>query len=66
MHNIKYTTTWDRTSQFKYTNLATPINFVTPGAAAAADIVINDATVYQVSHLITLAVPKKLMQFKDC
>lgn len=42
-----YTTTWDRTSQFKYTNLATPINFVTPGSTGSADIKVDDSTVYQ-------------------
>ncbi|TCD70167.1 hypothetical protein EIP91_004637 [Steccherinum ochraceum] len=43
-----YSTTWDRSKLFTYTNLgSSPINFVTPGPAASADIVINDGTVYQ-------------------
>ncbi|KAH9947622.1 glycoside hydrolase superfamily [Amylocystis lapponica] len=41
-------TSWDRTSQLKYTDLGnSPINFVSPGAIGDADIVINDGTVLQ-------------------
>lgn len=44
----QYTTTWDRSSLFTYQNLgSSPINFVTPGAIGTADIVVNDAQVYQ-------------------
>lgn len=44
----QYTTTWDRSSLFTYKNLgSSPINFVTPGAIGTADIVVNDAQVYQ-------------------
>ncbi|THH30033.1 hypothetical protein EUX98_g4142 [Antrodiella citrinella] len=43
-----YSTTWDRSTLFTYDNLGpNPINFVTPGAAASADIVVNDGQVNQ-------------------
>ncbi|KAH8104653.1 glycoside hydrolase [Cristinia sonorae] len=43
-----YSTTWDRSSLFTYTNLGSkPINFGSPGAAASADIVINDGQQFQ-------------------
>ncbi|KAI9058259.1 glycoside hydrolase family 30 protein [Trametes sanguinea] len=43
-----WTTTWDRSSLFTYTNLSpNPINFKSPGAIGSADIVINDAQTYQ-------------------
>ena len=49
---------WDRSQLFTYTNLGSnPINFVTPGAIGQADIVVNDAEVYQtiVGHGATLS-----------
>ncbi|EED79950.1 hypothetical protein POSPLDRAFT_135050 [Postia placenta Mad-698-R] len=43
-----WSTTWDRSDLFTYTNLSpNPIDFVTPGATGSADIVVNDGTVYQ-------------------
>ncbi|PIL22448.1 hypothetical protein GSI_15136 [Ganoderma sinense ZZ0214-1] len=43
-----WTTTWDRSSLFTYTNLSpNPINFVSPGAIGDADIVITDTSTYQ-------------------
>ncbi|KAI0802063.1 glycoside hydrolase [Irpex lacteus] len=43
-----YSTTWDRSTLFTYQNLGSnPINFVSPGATGAADIVVNDGTIYQ-------------------
>ncbi|KLO13556.1 glycoside hydrolase [Schizopora paradoxa] len=43
-----FTTTWDRSSLFTYTNLSpNPINFVSPGATGAADIVVDDSSVFQ-------------------
>lgn len=43
-----YSTTWDRSKLFTYTNLSpNPINFVTPGAIGAADIVVNDGSKFQ-------------------
>ncbi|KAI0081546.1 glycoside hydrolase [Panus rudis PR-1116 ss-1] len=43
-----WSTTWDRSKLFTYTNLGpNPINFVSPGPIASADIVINDAQTYQ-------------------
>ena len=40
-------TTWDRTNLFSNISPSTPINFVTPGPAASADIVINDGQQFQ-------------------
>ncbi|KAF9558907.1 glycoside hydrolase family 30 protein [Agrocybe pediades] len=40
-------TTWDRSKLFTSLAPSTPINFVTPGPIASADIVINDANVFQ-------------------
>ncbi|KAG6335099.1 hypothetical protein ID866_3988 [Astraeus odoratus] len=41
-------TTWDRQKLFTYFQPSpAPINFVTPGPTASADIVINDTSVYQ-------------------
>ncbi|CAL1712943.1 unnamed protein product [Somion occarium] len=43
-----WSTTWDRSKLFTYTNLGpNPINFVSPGPIASADIVINDGTQFQ-------------------
>ncbi|KAI5121488.1 hypothetical protein M0805_003943 [Coniferiporia weirii] len=43
-----WTTTWDRSSLFTYTNLSpNPINFVSPGAIGSADIVVDDSQTYQ-------------------
>ncbi|KAI8994205.1 glycoside hydrolase [Trametes punicea] len=43
-----WSTTWNRSSLFTYTNLSPkPITFQSPGAIGAADIVINDAQTYQ-------------------
>ncbi|PPQ98667.1 hypothetical protein CVT26_013813 [Gymnopilus dilepis] len=40
-------TTWDRSKLFTSLAPSSPINFVTPGPAASADIVVNDAVEYQ-------------------
>ncbi|KAJ7588657.1 glucan endo-1,6-beta-glucosidase [Mycena floridula] len=40
-------TTWDKTKLLTSLKPATPINFVTPGTRASADIVISDSTVFQ-------------------
>ncbi|KAJ6612396.1 glycoside hydrolase [Mycena sp. CBHHK59/15] len=40
-------TTWDRSKLFTSLAPSTPINFVIPGAAASADIVVTDSTTYQ-------------------
>ncbi|KZP07267.1 glycoside hydrolase family 30 protein [Athelia psychrophila] len=40
-------TTWDQQHLFSDISPTTPINFVTPGAIGQADIVVNDAQVYQ-------------------
>ncbi|PCH40287.1 glycoside hydrolase family 30 protein [Wolfiporia cocos MD-104 SS10] len=43
-----WSTTWDRSDLFTYTNLSpNPIDFTTPGATGSADIVITSSTVYQ-------------------
>ncbi|KAI0632331.1 glycoside hydrolase [Trametes polyzona] len=43
-----WSTTWDRSQLLTYTNLyPNPVQFKTPGAIGAADIVINDAKTYQ-------------------
>ncbi|KAI0670921.1 glycoside hydrolase [Trametes maxima] len=43
-----WATTWDRSQLFKYTNLSpNPVNFVSPGAAGKADIVVDDSSVFQ-------------------
>ncbi|KAI0712025.1 glycoside hydrolase [Earliella scabrosa] len=43
-----WTTTWDRTQLLTYRSLESdPVNFVTPGNAAAADIIVNDGSVLQ-------------------
>ncbi|KAF4609466.1 hypothetical protein D9613_012241 [Agrocybe pediades] len=43
----QWQTTWDRSKLFTSLAPSTPINFVTPGPIANADIVINDANVLQ-------------------
>ncbi|KAF4583637.1 hypothetical protein EYR38_002392 [Pleurotus pulmonarius] len=40
-------TTWDRSKLLTYTNLASPIDFVSPGAIGSADISINDGAQFQ-------------------
>ncbi|KAJ7435971.1 glycoside hydrolase family 30 protein [Mycena galericulata] len=40
-------TTWDREELFTSLAPSTPINFVTPGPAQSADIVVTETTVYQ-------------------
>ncbi|KAF8889154.1 glycoside hydrolase family 30 protein, partial [Gymnopilus junonius] len=40
-------TTWDRSKLFTSLAPSSPINFATPGPAASADIVVNDAIEYQ-------------------
>ncbi|KAF8172956.1 glycoside hydrolase family 30 protein [Mycena galopus ATCC 62051] len=40
-------TTWDRAKLFTSLAPSNPINFVSPGAAASADIVVTETTVYQ-------------------
>ncbi|KAJ7703693.1 glycoside hydrolase family 30 protein, partial [Mycena rosella] len=40
-------TTWDRAGLFTSLAPSTPINFVTPGAPASADIVVTETTVFQ-------------------
>lgn len=48
LFSLQWSTTWDRSDLFTYTNLSpNPIDFVTPGATGSADIVVNDGTVYQ-------------------
>ncbi|KAI1793363.1 glycoside hydrolase [Ganoderma leucocontextum] len=43
-----WSTTWDRSDLFTYTNLSpNPITFVSPGAIGDADIVITDTSTYQ-------------------
>ncbi|KAI0769030.1 glycoside hydrolase [Trametes elegans] len=43
-----WSTTWDRSSLFTYTNLSpNPITFQSPGAIGAADIVVSDSQTYQ-------------------
>ncbi|OBZ71255.1 Endo-1,6-beta-D-glucanase [Grifola frondosa] len=44
-----WATTWDRSKLFTYTNLApsSSINFISPGAIGAADIVVTDSSTYQ-------------------
>ncbi|KAJ7441553.1 glycoside hydrolase family 30 protein [Mycena latifolia] len=40
-------TTWDRAKLFTSLAPSTPINFVTPGTPATADIVVTETTVFQ-------------------
>ncbi|KAJ8693341.1 hypothetical protein PTI98_008345 [Pleurotus ostreatus] len=40
-------TTWDRSKLLTYTNLGSPINFVSPGTIGSADISINDGAQFQ-------------------
>ncbi|KAJ7113244.1 glycoside hydrolase family 30 protein [Mycena crocata] len=40
-------TTWDRQKLFASLAQSTPINFLTPGPAASADIVVTETTVFQ-------------------
>ncbi|KAJ7896681.1 glycoside hydrolase [Mycena olivaceomarginata] len=40
-------TTWDRSKLFSSVGSSPPINFVKPGPAASADIVVSDSTKYQ-------------------
>lgn len=42
-----YQTTWDRSKLFTSLNPSSPINFVSPGASADADIAFDDNTQYQ-------------------
>ncbi|TFK47118.1 glycoside hydrolase family 30 protein [Heliocybe sulcata] len=42
-----FTTTWDRSSLFTYSQPSSPINFGTPGATGQADIVVDDSQTYQ-------------------
>ncbi|EPQ55644.1 glycoside hydrolase [Gloeophyllum trabeum ATCC 11539] len=42
-----FTTKWDRTSLFTYSQPSPVINFGTPGATGQADIVVDDAKTYQ-------------------
>ena len=54
----QWSTTWDRSDLFTYTNLSpNPVNFVTPGAIGSADIIVNDGSVLQsmVGHGATLS-----------
>ena len=44
----QWSTTWDRSRLFTYTNLSpNPINFVSPGSTGAADISVDDTSVLQ-------------------
>jgi O-glycosyl hydrolase len=43
----QWQTTWDRAKLFTSLAPSTAINFGTPGAAASADIVVTETTVYQ-------------------
>ena len=45
---LQYSTVWDRSKLFTYTNLGSnPINFGAKGAIGQADIVVDDTTGYQ-------------------
>ncbi|KAJ7907646.1 glucan endo-1,6-beta-glucosidase [Mycena leptocephala] len=48
-HRNKYTTfgIWDRSKLFSSVSPSSPINFVKPGAAALADIIVSNSTKYQ-------------------
>lgn len=43
----QWQTTWDRSKLFTPLAPSTPVNFVTPGPAASADIVVTDSTKFQ-------------------
>jgi O-glycosyl hydrolase len=43
----QWQTTWDRSKLFSSVNPSSPINFVKPGAAALADIIVSNSTKYQ-------------------
>lgn len=46
--SAQWSTTWDRSQLFTYTNLSpNPINFGSPGAIGQADIVVTDTSTYQ-------------------
>ncbi|TFK57590.1 glycoside hydrolase family 30 protein [Heliocybe sulcata] len=64
-----FTTTWDRSSLFTYSTPSPVIDFVTPGTAASADIVVNDKQVYQTVYgfgaTLTDSSAKLLSQLKS-
>ena len=44
----QWSTTWDRSKLFTYTNLSpNPINFVAPNVVGSADIDVDDSSVFQ-------------------
>ena len=46
--SAQWSTTWDRSKLFTYTNLSpNPINFGSPGAIGEADIVVTDTSTFQ-------------------
>ena len=72
-HPRQWSTTWDRSNLFNYTNLSpNPINFKSPGAIGQADIVITDTSTYQsvwgfgaslsAYPALTVAMPSRLLR----
>jgi hypothetical protein len=47
LYPAQWQTTWDRSKLFSSVGSSPPINFVKPGPAASADIVVSDSTKYQ-------------------